>query len=1599
MRGRGPKGDNKWNHINQIMREQRLGVLAVQEAHLTQEHVDSLHTLFGKRLQVKFSQGPNANAQGVAIVLNKELTNIKGIEQQDIIPGRAMLITLPWHSNLSLTILNIYAPNAHSENHTFWESLDLEWTRQGLPVPDIMLGDFNLVEDAIDRLPTHTDPHTAVMSLDNLRNKFQLQDGWRITNPDTKSFSFLQKSTGVQSRIDRIYASANIIKTAADWEIGTTALNTDHKMVSVKVIDQKAPYFGRGRWTMPLHMLKDNILIQNIQCLGRKLEQQTDNGQQRTLEDNPQVHFQTFKNEIAMMTRKRAKVAVPKMDNKIKCLQEECNKLLNSQTTDTIETQLSLGLMEERIAQLEALRYKKARTATAAHDILEGETISKYWSKVNKSKAPRDVIYALEKPNTNPIKYETKSKNMAELARNYHNHLLQAGLNTPLDERENIISEVLASVLPKDTLPNTESTSIGNRLSEQEVLEALKLSKNGTSTGVNGLPYELWKVLNDKYVIEAKAEKPTFNIIKVLTKVFNDIEEHGVVPTTNFAEGWMCPLYKKKDKRQIANYRPITILNSDYKIFTKALAVKLAKTVPKIIHENQAGFIPGRSIFDQVKLTKLVVDYAEAVDENGVIVGLDQEKAYDKITHDYLWRTLAKYNLPNSFIATVRSLYENAETRVMVNGVLSSPFKVSRGVRQGDPMSCLLFDIAIEPLANMLRCSNLKGLVIPGVENKLITTLFADDTTVFLSEFDKFIDLESILDKWCIASGACFNVSKTEIIPIGNLLYRKEVLTTRCIHPSQEPLANDIHIAQDHEPVRMLGAWIGNNIDQATVWSPVLDKIRDNLKRWSQSHPTLFGRRLIIQMVVGGMTQYLAKVQTMPRQIEEILTRTIRNFMWNDKKPPVSMSTLSLPVAQGGIKLLNLKVRNQAIEVMWLKSYLNLGPTRPLWAYVADVLINKSISRASGKVSASAQINSYLQSWNPNLHATSKLSKDIIQMMKTGQRFGVNFEALKLSDLAKDRLPAWYHLSTGQQMVSLNNQNASKCLRDNHLVKTVGDLVQSTKRGRDPSVPQHSNRSNCACEYCKHDRLSYNCTAPNKCFLMAKKLLDQIQPKWHPFVFPPVDDLTHTPNRRLANITTHPNKGTLLFNPSVTSNDDLSQNFRIFSNHNAKCIDPAYRKHPLIAGHAEESTAHTAGACLEDGYDDAQAGSGVWFGPEDPRNAAFKVSGPNQSKQVGQLAAVLYAVQSTPPFAPLHIISSSKYIINCFTKNLTNWEEYGWIKIPNKEIIKPIVSHLRARGAITTFSRTTEPIGLENANSLANEGSHKMVQHDILDWKPAHKFNLSGAQLSVMSQAVAYQGIQEETQPTQRKYTVINLDITRHAVKRVTGHLPTDATIWQSIRSKDITRTIRVFLWKVLHRAHKCGDYWLKIPDFEHRSNCPDCGVEDSMAHILTECSTPGQREIWNLTEEIWLTKHNYWPKVDNLGVVIGCGMTKFLSKTGQRKLGAERLYRILMTESAHLIWRIRCERILERPRDQWHTTTEIQNRWHCAINKRLTLDQAMTNKKYETKAISAKTVLYTWSGTLQNESSLPENWINCSGVLVGIRPSEQPGWQRVEPL
>ncbi|KAG1831410.1 hypothetical protein EV424DRAFT_1343139 [Suillus variegatus] len=110
-----------------------------------------------------------------------------------------------------------------------------------------------------------------------------------------------------------------------------------------------------------------------------------------------------------------------------------------------------------------------------------------------------------------------------------------------------------------------------------DIEEVLKLLPRGKAPSVDGIPYEFWKWLNDKAKATPKKRNNNspFNIAECLTAVFNDIESHGIMKDSKFSEGLIHPLYKKKDRREIANYRPITLLNSDYKTFTKALAPKL----------------------------------------------------------------------------------------------------------------------------------------------------------------------------------------------------------------------------------------------------------------------------------------------------------------------------------------------------------------------------------------------------------------------------------------------------------------------------------------------------------------------------------------------------------------------------------------------------------------------------------------------------------------------------------------------------------------------------------------------------------------------------------------------------------------------------------------------------------------------------------------------------------------------------------------------------------------------------------------------------------------------------------------------------------------
>src|SRR6267142_2572479 len=519
----------------------------------------------------------------------------------------------------------------------------------------------------------------------------------------------------------------------------------------------------------------------------------------------------------------------------------------------------------------------------------------------------------------------------------------------------------------------------------------------------------------------------------------------------------------------------------------------------------------------------------------------------------------------------MKSLYQHAFTRVAINGFLSSPFQVTRGVRQGDPLSCPIFDLAIEPLACRLRNDpELHGFQIPGIAEKIISKFFADDTSLYLGKHDRFDRVKLLLREWCEVSGAKFNMEKTEIIPIGSERHRKDVAERRKVNPLDEnPLDDRIRIAKDGDAIRLLGAWIRNKTNDLTPWETIIDKIKKALNFRSKSNPTMHGRKLIIQAIVGGHTQFLTKAQGMPKPIEE-----------------------------GGLGLLDIKACNEAIDISWLRSYLNFSPSRPTWAKVSDPII--ALAAITGAV-PHARSNPFTQIWKVATRGAKHklLDNSIARMLKVANKYNVKIAALRLSAELRSQLPAWYHVSAHPRPIS---NRPSKCLLKNHSILIIADLLEASARIRTPSpTSPHTPSPNCPCSDCSHDR-NCHCRNPHECTSKALARIHTIFPKLNPLrLGDPHDNLSLTRHRKRQNITARANKDLILFNPSITCKDNLAECFRIFTNPDRLSNFPAQRYYTngITLRQDRPITIYTDGACFNNGKLNAKCGSGIWFSPND----------------------------------------------------------------------------------------------------------------------------------------------------------------------------------------------------------------------------------------------------------------------------------------------------------------------------------------------------------------------------------------------------------------
>ena len=265
---------------------------------------------------------------------------------------------------------------------------------------------------------------------------------------------------------------------------------------------------------------------------------------------------------------------------------------------------------------------------------------------------------------------------------------------------------------------------------------------------------------------------------------------------------------KKKDTQYLKNWRPVSLLNVDYKIATNTIALGIEKVLPHLINPTQTGYVKGRFIGESIRLILDIMEYTKRKDIPGVAVFLDFEKAFDSVEWNYIQKCLEATNFGPDLRQWVYVFYHNISSCVLNNGHASEPFLLERGVRQGCPLSGLLFVIAIEALAQKIRRSKMiKGIEIEyNGSQEIKLSQYADDTTALLSDSESVMQLFELLGLFERCSGLKINESKSELLWLGSWRHRKDKILNLQI--SEEPVyALGVHFTYERDTVLKRNFW------------------------------------------------------------------------------------------------------------------------------------------------------------------------------------------------------------------------------------------------------------------------------------------------------------------------------------------------------------------------------------------------------------------------------------------------------------------------------------------------------------------------------------------------------------------------------------------------------------------------------------------------------------------------------------------------------------------------------------------------------------------------------------------------------------------------
>ncbi|KAL9963192.1 hypothetical protein ACROYT_G032369 [Oculina patagonica] len=897
---RGIRSTDKRKALFNWLGKEKYDVIFLQETYSTPGVVNIWKSQW--RGDIFFSHGTE-HSKGVMILFKENFDYEIKVHREDE-QGRFIILKSLIQSQ-PFVFVNIYAPNKIKKQCDFFEEIQKQLDQIELEesCEVIIGGDFNVILDAnLDGSGGKPQVKESCKNIENFCSSYDLIDIWRIRNPDIKRFTWRQKNPVVQRRLDFWLITSSLQEEVENVDI-IPAIRSDHLAISIHINGIEETERGPSFWKFNSSLLEDEDYIKVItDKYGSWLEEGKDIQDPRVLWDfvKYKIRYETITYSKQKAKRRRDKLSA--LEEKIKECTANCDEHPIPENINNLEIlQTEYNRHYEYIAQGAIIR---SRVNWYEH----GEKSNKYFLNLEnykkKKSCIRKLVVASEECTTDPKEIMTEI------------HTFYANLyDTDSCDRDDLSTDEFLRNINTKVLSDEQRELLDKKITTNEYFEALKSFQNNKTPGNDGLTVEFyigfWHL-----------------IWKCLTDALNFAHEHGQLSSSQ--KQAMITLLEKKDKdrRFVKNWRPISLINVDVKIASKAIAKRLESILPNLIHPNQNGFIKGRSIVDGVRTIEDVLEFAQFTDCSGILMAIDFEKAFDSLNHTFLFKVLEKFNFGPYFLQWIKMFYANVSSCVLNNGFITDLFPVRCGVRQGDPLSPLLFILALETLACRIREDNeIKGSLVK--ENEIKLTLFADDMTSFLRDIASYHRLLATLQLFSRFSNLKVNNEKTEIFAIGRhrpdqTNYRHEVRTSIKI----------LGIVFDYNtPLRMKA-----NFDS------VLKSTNDLLNMWKWRGLTLLGKIQIVKSFIIPKVLSKASLITVTEDFIKEINSLIYRFIWkgNDK---IKRAALINDIENGGLKMLDMQSMIFAQRVMILKRFADKDNDSS-WKITLNYFLSKAASQS-----------------------------------------------------------------------------------------------------------------------------------------------------------------------------------------------------------------------------------------------------------------------------------------------------------------------------------------------------------------------------------------------------------------------------------------------------------------------------------------------------------------------------------------------------------------------------------------------------------------------------------------------------------------------------